>query len=218
MTTKKNASGFGGHRKFHLLRLAVLVVVTMPAVKFLFWEVSYETEHGGVFSPLMMFDWALQWFWLVLLVSSPVWAAMRWKTIGWACVLPIAVLLLPILSIGLATTFWLEYNYRKYADERSKLFDQIQVTEHLSTTSSWPADALASELQAQLSIDRKVRIKRTPTGTLVLFATWFGLPDGFSGFVYAPDGADPASGWQELRLDWSDRWREDDNVYFVGNF
>ena len=205
-------------RRSHFLKLAVLLAVLMPTVKFLFWEVSYETEHGGVFSPLMIFDWALWGFWVVLLISSVVWATVRWKKIGWTSVVSFLVLLLPALLIGFETTLWLEYNYRRYDAERSELFEHVQATKHLSTTPSWLGEMLINEPEAQLSIDRKIRVKRTPKGTFVLFATWYGIPDGFSGFVYAPDGANPKTDWPELRLEWSDPWREGSNVYFVGNF
>lgn len=215
---KKDNDGSGDHRKSHLLRLAVWLAVLLPVVRFLFWEVTYETEYGGVFSPLMLFEWALWMLWFILLVASPVWAVVRWKTSGWRSILAVLVLLLAVPMCGFATTLWLEYNLRTYAAERTRLFQRVQTTERLSTEPSWLGEMLINEPAAQLSIDRKIRVKRAPKGTFVLFATWYGMPDGFSGFVYGPDGADPRTGWPELRLDWSDPWRDGGNVYFVGNF
>ena len=184
--------------------------------KFLFFEVSYESpDHGGVFSGIFLIDLALSALWLIAVLSAAIFGVLLIRSTGGKSLLPLVITLLPMVisPAGL----WISYNHKIYDAERAAFAKKLRAAESRQPDRCRSETAVSTGTGARLSLERQAEIKCTPIGIFVLFPTWHGIPDGFSGFVYAPEKGDPKKDWPELRLEWSTQMDETNRIFHVGN-
>ncbi len=217
---QKSAKKPGSRFASFLNWAAAVFVLASVGQEFYFWELCYQSpETGGVFSPAFFLMMLLDLLWLVFFVLGVVFALWKFKPLGYKSLAPIAILAIPLLAPFLnldGATLWLKYNHRSHATQRAEFVQKLRATKEIKTSDIWAGGYLA-EPQPKAHLGTEIHVKQVSAGLMVLFQTWSGIPDGFSGFIYSVDGIDPKTEWPELELEWSSVWDETDNVYFVGN-
>lgn len=142
----------------------------------------------------------------------------RWGQWRLQALLPLVIAILTSLS-GYAfntTHWWLSYNEWRYATGRDAFWLAMKAGEHHSSGEYMGIQTVANWYPDTLSLGGgDVFYRDTPEGPLLLFPTFMGIPDGMSGFLYAPRQIDPKKAWPELQLSLVELWDVERHVYYV---
>ena len=188
---------------------------------FFLWEVNYNNP-GSFFVYALTIELPLAVF-IVLLWPITCFgvAVFKWRKKSYQAMVPLVISLVAactFLFSSSGTSLWLKYNDWRYAQLRKDFFDTVAAGE------GFPLGDYGGALTIQYPSTNKLSIggqpafyKNTPDGPLILYLTFTGIPDGMSGFLYAPKEINPKVIWPELGLQWSELWDGSRNIYFVGN-
>jgi len=198
-----------------LLTLALVIFAFIVIREPLTWEINYH-DLGAYFVllPVHVLAIAIVFLWPVACLISVYFRRRR----GW--LFAVAPFLISVAtSLFFTTTYlWLIYNEWTYSPARSEFWNATKSgiikptgeTMGIQTVSNWRPSKVSMT-------GGEIFYKSTPAGPLIVFTTFMGIPDGMSGFLYAPHDIDPKAEWPELQLEWADVWDADRHVYFVGN-
>jgi hypothetical protein len=194
---------------------SLLFIAAFQALDFYSLEANYY--DSGAFFGLSGLSLVLVAVWLVWTIICIVMASVRWHKRGWLGAVPlaVAVLVFPLNILLGSTTLWQHYNY--YA------FHQARLDYARRGGGDWGAcrsgAGAAGDLPGPaLSLDQtRPEIYVTASGSYVLYPIFIGIPDGFSGFLYAPSLDDPIKALPQLNLEFAQLWDREACVFLVGN-
>jgi hypothetical protein len=193
-----------------------LVILCDPVL----WELNYRIP--GIIFILGLFMLrlavlAVLFIWPVVCLTSIIFRWRRWRLRALAPLL-ISILMF-LIGYFLNTTYgWLIYNEVRYAQGRDLFWRATKAGIYEPSGEYMGIQTIANWYPDRLSLGGAPTFyKQTQTGPMILFVTFMGIPDGMSGFLYAPRDIDPKKEWPELGLEWADVWDADRHVYFVGN-
>jgi|GEM_PF-7056955 len=185
----------------------------------LVWEMNYYDPNPFAFA-LPMAGLALGIFCLPILMTLVLLWFLIFRRKGIALLIPLAI---SLAATGMGffvdtTSWWLTYNDWRFGKARAELFSKVIANPPLNGTEEYFGIPVPVPSGSHLSLgDGPAYFKMTQKGPLVLFVTFAGIPDGFSGFLYAPVGIDPKQAWPDIQFEWADEWDKDQHIYFVGN-
>lgn len=183
----------------------------------LIWELNYYDP--GIFFVLAVPHLAFSFFVLVSpLLLLCAWVALRKKSGAWIGI-PFAFTCIAVLPVFFGTpNWWLHHNEWWYGSGRMEFLQKVLADPPKTSSENFYNNRIAYPEGQHLSIgDSPAYFKLTENGPLLLFLTFEGIPDGFSGFLYSSTDIDPKKEWPELDLEWAESWDDTRHVYFVGN-
>ena len=190
-------------------------IAAFPAFDFYVLETNYY--HSGVFFGLSMLSLLLVALWLIWLFVCIFIASTRWSKRGWSgtVCLGAAVLVFPI-TFALGNSLpWQYYNFHKFYQERLEYARPAGDKPGLCKTGTGTAGDPPSP---HLSLDQtRPESFATAAGTYVLFPIFLGIPDGFTGFLYAPSLDDPIPALPALNLEFAQLWDREACIFLVGS-
>ena len=194
---------------------SLVFIAAFQAFDFYILEANYY--DAGAFFALSAFSLLLVGIWLVWIIVCIIMASVRWQKRGWAGTAPlvVAVLVFPLNVVLGSTTLWQQYNFHA--------FNQARLDYARRGDGNWGAckagTGKAGDLPGPfLSLDdTRPEVYETASGTYVLYPIFTGIPDGFSGFLYAPSLDDPIEALPQLNLAFAQLWDREACVFLVGN-
>ena len=212
----------GSRLAFHICTVAaVLSVFVVTLGNPLIWEMNYYAPGMAFMLGILLLLPCVAFVVLVPIATAItlVWYLIARRT-GYNLIFPLAISLAAI-GIGLSvntTSWWLMYNDWRFGEARAELLRTMVANPPALSEPTYFGIPVPSSSDGHLSLGAgPAYFKMTEKGPLVLFLTFTGIPDGFSGFLYAPAEVDPKQEWPEMAFEWADVWDNDRHVYFVGN-
>jgi len=194
---------------------SLFFIAAFQAFDFYILEANYY--NSGAFFGLSGLSLVLVAIWLVWTVICLVMASTRWDKRGWLGAVPLAaaVLVFPLNILLGSTTVWQHYNF--YAFHQARL-DYARRAGGDAGVCKGGAGAAGDLPGPALSLDEtRPEIYVTASGSYVLYPIFVGIPDGFSGFLYAPSLDDPIKALPQLNLEFAQLWDRETCVFLVGN-
>ncbi|MFT3988057.1 hypothetical protein [Aestuariivirga sp.] len=184
------------------------------------WEMNYYDSGIFFWWMLPLAALAVAIFCLPVLIGLMFLWFLIFRRKGIALLIPLAISLAAV-AVGLfvnTTGWWLMYNDWRFGKARAELFSKVIANPPQGGAEEYFGIPVPGSSGSHLSLgDGPAYFKMTDKGPLVLFVTFAGIPDGFSGFLYAPADIDPKQAWPDMQFEWSDAWDKDRHIYFVGN-
>lgn len=194
---------------------SLFFIAVFQAFDFYILEANYH--DSGAFFGLSGLSLVLVAVWLIWTIICLVRASIRWHKRGWLGAVPLAaaVLVFPLNILLGSTTVWQHYNF--YAFHKARL-DYARRTGGDVGVCKGGAGVAGDLPSPALSLDvTRPEIYMTASGSYVLYPIFLGIPDGFSGFLYAPSLDDPIKALPQLNLEFAQLWDREACVFLVGN-
>ncbi|WP_422124546.1 hypothetical protein DHX103_06925 [Planococcus sp. X10-3] len=194
--------------KLLLLCLSIFSCLLIVFLQFFQWNLV------GIFTPFFMpFIWAFVYgFFLVIFIVSVIWLVKKkdWKPFGLQIITILLLLLIPFNQIAL------DRDFKTNKSERDEVIYKIQDGTFKPNVSYNPSLIHLPDQYEHLSNGGgDVVIENQDESYSVLFFTFRGVLDGFSGFVYSPNGKKPQSG--SFGGDFKEIVKLDEFWYFVSS-
>jgi hypothetical protein len=136
--------------------------------------------------------------WLIFLstVIASITCITKWGEMGFYSLTPLAINVVVFLVVFLVpfTTLWLKANFTIYKNVREEIVDEIYKGELQPNVSHNSSLIALDKSYPRVSMGgNEIVVEEHEDKEYILFFTFRGVLDNYSGFIYVPEGGEPAN-------------------------
>jgi hypothetical protein len=134
------------------------------------------------------------WWGIIGVAIASLTCLTKIKAIGWRAFVPMTVVVASVLIVMFVpfTSLWLDFDYWRYKEVRLEIVERI-LSGDLAANVDYNPKLIALDGGYPLVSmgGNEVIVERHEGSAYVLFFTFRGVLDNYSGFLYVPDGGSP---------------------------